>query len=31
MGGYVVLDIQRRHPDMVAGLALCDTKAGADG
>ena len=31
MGGYVVLDIQRRHPEMVAGLALCDTKAGADG
>lgn len=30
MGGYVVLDIQRRHRDAVAGLALCDTKAGAD-
>lgn len=30
MGGYVVLDIQRRHPQMVAGLALCDTKAQAD-
>lgn len=30
MGGYVVLDMQRRHPDMVAGLALCDTKASAD-
>lgn len=31
MGGYVVLDIQRRHPEAVAGLALCDTKADADG
>lgn len=30
MGGYVVLDLQRRHPDMIAGLALCDTKADAD-
>lgn len=31
MGGYLVLDIQRRHLDAVAGLALCDTKADADG
>ncbi|KAB7790450.1 alpha/beta fold hydrolase [Bifidobacterium leontopitheci] len=30
MGGYVVLDMQRRHPEMIAGLALCDTKADAD-
>lgn len=30
MGGYVALDMQRRHPQMVAGLALCDTKASAD-
>ena len=30
MGGYVVLDIQRRHPHTVAGIALCDTKADAD-
>ena len=30
MGGYLVLDIQRLHPEAVAGLALCDTKADAD-
>ena len=30
MGGYVVLDIHRRHPDAIAGIALCDTKADAD-
>lgn len=30
MGGYLALDIQRRHPDAVAGIALCDTKADAD-
>lgn len=30
MGGYLVLDIQRLHPDAVAGIALCDTKADAD-
>lgn len=30
MGGYLVMDIQRLHPDMVAGLAMCDTKADAD-
>lgn len=30
MGGYVVMDIQRRHPDMVAGLAMCDTKTAPD-
>jgi pimeloyl-ACP methyl ester carboxylesterase len=30
MGGYLALAIQRRHPDAVAGIALCDTKADAD-
>lgn len=30
MGGYVVLDIQRRHPETVAGIALLDTKGDAD-
>lgn len=30
MGGYLVLDIQRLHPEAVAALALCDTKAAAD-
>ena len=30
MGGYVVLDIQRRHPQAVAGIALLDTKGDAD-
>lgn len=30
MGGYVALDIARRHPDRLAGLVLADTKAGAD-
>ena len=30
MGGYVVLDIQRRHPETLAGVGLCDTKADAD-
>ena len=31
MGGYVAMDIQRRHPEAVAGLALCDTMAASDG
>lgn len=31
MGGYVVLGIQRRHPQAVAGIALLDTKGDADG
>lgn len=31
MGGYVVLDIQRRNPEAVAGIALCDTMAASDG
>ena len=30
MGGYLVLDIQRRYPEAVAGIGLCDTKADAD-
>lgn len=30
MGGYLVLDIQRLHPETVAGIALCDTKGDAD-
>ncbi len=30
MGGYVALDVQRLHPECVAGLALCDTTADAD-
>ena len=30
MGGYVALSILERHPDLVAGLGLLDTKATAD-
>lgn len=30
MGGYVAMAFARRHPDRLAGLALVDTKAGAD-
>ncbi len=30
MGGYLALAIHRRHPQAVAGIALCDTKAAAD-
>lgn len=30
MGGYLILDVQRLHPEAVAALALCDTKAAAD-
>lgn len=30
MGGYVALNMQRRHPDLVAAIALCDTKAEQD-
>ncbi len=26
MGGYLILDIQRLHPEAVAALALCDTR-----
>jgi pimeloyl-ACP methyl ester carboxylesterase len=31
MGGYVALTVARRWPDRLAGLALVDTKAEADG
>ena len=31
MGGYLVADLWRRHPESVAGLALCDTMACSDG
>jgi 3-oxoadipate enol-lactonase len=30
MGGYVALAMQRRHPEVVGGLVLCDTRADAD-
>ena len=30
MGGYVALALLERHPDLVAGLALIDTKSTAD-
>lgn len=30
MGGYLVLDIAIRHPEAVAGLALCDSNPYAD-
>lgn len=30
MGGYVALALAERHPDLVAGLGLVDTKATAD-
>jgi pimeloyl-ACP methyl ester carboxylesterase len=30
MGGYVALAVVRRHPQLLAGLALVDTKAEAD-
>lgn len=30
MGGYVILNVQRRHPHAVAGFAMCDTKGDAD-
>lgn len=30
MGGYVVLALLERHPGLLAGAALLDTKAGAD-
>lgn len=30
LGGYVAMALLRRHPDLVGGLVLCDTKATAD-
>lgn len=30
MGGYLALALVQRHPDLVAGLALVDTKSAAD-
>lgn len=30
MGGYVALSMAERHPDLVAGLGLLDTRANAD-
>lgn len=30
MGGYIAMAFARRHPERLAGLALLDTKAGAD-
>jgi pimeloyl-ACP methyl ester carboxylesterase len=30
LGGYVAMNLARRHPDRVAALALVDTKANAD-
>ena len=31
MGGYLVTDLYRLHPEAVAGIALCDTMAASDG
>lgn len=30
MGGYMVMNLQRLYPEVVAGLALCDTTTAAD-
>lgn len=30
MGGYIALHFAEQYPEMVAGLILCDTQAGAD-
>ena len=30
MGGYIALEMVRRHPEMVRGLVLANTRAGAD-
>lgn len=30
MGGYIALNLLRRHPDRVAGLVLADTRSGPD-
>ena len=31
VGGYLVMEWLRRYPEMLAGIALCDTKGTADG
>jgi pimeloyl-ACP methyl ester carboxylesterase len=31
IGGYVLFEVWRRHRERIAGLILCDTRAGADG
>lgn len=31
VGGYLIMEWLRRHPEMLAGVVLCDTKATADG
>ncbi len=31
MGGYLVTNLYRLHPEAVAGIALCDTMAASDG
>lgn len=30
LGGYLIMEWLRQHPEMVAAIALCDTKASAD-
>lgn len=30
MGGYVIFDIHKRHPEAVAGLGICDTQAAGE-
>ena len=30
VGGYLIMEWLRRHPEMIAGVVLCDTKASAD-
>ncbi len=30
MGGYIALNLLRRHPDRLSGLVLADTRSGAD-
>lgn len=31
LGGYVAMNLMRRHPDLLDRVVLCDTKATADG
>ena len=30
VGGYLIMEWLRRHPEMIAGMVFCDTKASAD-